>query len=219
VSPRGKDARLQRWLPLIAGLLAVACAFNPPSVSACGIDGIPSMSVNGRLVSINRGQATKENLAYYAPFLLGVAKPGEELRFEEDAPKLHKALTDQAFATPFQWSFGDGGTAHGLRASHRYSWPGWYKVNVSYYYTPQRRWVVFDSAQLLIPGAPAAQRAGIGAAALIGPAWATALGLGGIALVVGFLRRPRAARTGGSGRRAARGRPAKAPQRPGARAP
>jgi hypothetical protein len=176
------------WLLCWRGMAALHCGGAP--VAACGIDGIPSLTMNGRLVTINHGQATRDNLSYYAPFLLGGAGLGARLRFAEDASKLHKTLTDKAFATPFQWTFGDGGTAHGLAASHRYSTPGWYKIDVSYYYTPQRRWVVFDSAQLLVQGAAAGRQAAVPIAGMAGGA---ALGLGAIAVAAWSLRRQAAA--------------------------
>ena len=109
------------------------------------------MSLNGRLVTINSDQATKGDLAYWAPFVLASAKPATALRFAENRGELHKSLSTQAFAVPFQWSFGDGASAKGLGVTHQYRQPGWYKVNVSYYYTPEKRWIVFDSAQLLVP--------------------------------------------------------------------
>jgi len=141
-----------------AGLLCCGSwLFVGQPAVACGIDGIPSMAMNGRLVVINHDQATKENLPYYAPFRLGTARPDAELRFAEDAAKLHKALTNQAFATPFEWTFGDGAVGRGIASGHRFTRPGWYRVNVSYYYTPQKRWVVFDSAELRIVGARAQQ--------------------------------------------------------------
>jgi hypothetical protein len=143
-----RSRRLVWWV--LSGLLVAMIVGNVAQASACGIDGIPSMNLNGRLVTINADQATKQNLAYWAPFVLAAAKPTATLRFGEDESELHKSLSSQAFAVPFQWSFGDGVTAKGLSVTHRYSQPGWYKVNVSYYYTPEKRWVVFDSAQLLV---------------------------------------------------------------------
>jgi hypothetical protein len=153
---------------------------NAEAAVACGIDGIPSMSLNGRLVTINTDQATKQNLAYWAPFVTASAERAATLRFAEDARELHKSLTPQAFATPFQWSFGDGSTARGIAAVHHYGRPGWYKVNVSYYYTPEKRWVVFDSAQLHIPGAAGSALLSL---PLILVAACTALGLAAFGLV------------------------------------
>ncbi len=143
-----RPPRLVWWL--LSGWLIAFALCNISPVAACGIDGIPSMSLNGRLVTINADQATKQNLAYWAPFVLGSAKPAAALRFAEDESELHKSLSTEAFAMPFQWTFGDGAAAKGPDVAHQYSQPGWYKVNVSYYYTPEKRWVVFDSAELLV---------------------------------------------------------------------
>ena len=161
-------------------------------VIACGIDGVPSMTMNGRLVAINYAQATKANFAHWASFSLGTARPGVDLRFSENARELHKSLTARAFATPFQWTFGDGSTARGLTVAHRYAKPGWYKVNVNYYYTPRKSWIPFDSAQLQIPGVVTAARedSPIGT-----PAWlegGTVLGLGALTLAAVAWRRRRA---------------------------
>lgn len=165
---------------------------SAPAALACEIDGQPSMALNGHLVSTNSEGATKENLTYWAPFVLGTARAQVALRFSEDATKLHKALTAQAFAHPFQWSFGDGATALGLAVRHHYGQPGWYKVNVSYYYPPQRTWLVFDSAELHIPGAAAGAQAGspsaTRAAALAGSAL---LLLGALGVTTISLRRRR----------------------------
>lgn len=169
--------RLFRPFLLCLFLMVAALPFGSGAL-ACGIDGIPSMAMNGRLVTINHGPATKENLSYWAAFLLGTAKTGTTLRFAENEGELHRSLSAPAFATPFQWSFGDGATARGMAVTHRYSQSGWYKVNVSYYYTPQARWVTFDSAQLQIPGS--SQDGGI-AAPLI---WAIAGGLLGTAALI-----------------------------------
>ncbi|HXT35794.1 MAG TPA: PKD domain-containing protein [Chloroflexota bacterium] len=170
--------------------MALALALAGP-VIACGIDGIPSMTMNGRLVTINYAQATKANFAHWASFSLGTAKSGTDLRFSENTRELHKSLTARAFATPFQWTFGDGSTARGLTVAHRYAKPGWYKVNVNYYYTPRKSWIPFDSAQLQIPGVAAPAREG----SLIGaPAWVggtVILGLAALSLAAVSRRRRR----------------------------
>lgn len=158
----GRDntpGRLWRWFIGLSGALGLSLALILAGpVIACGIDGVPSMTMNGRLVAINYAQATKANFAHWASFSLGTARPGATLRFSENARELHKSLTARAFATPFQWSFGDGSTARGLTVAHRFAKPGWYKVNVNYYYTPRKSWIPFDSAQLQIPGVVAAAR-------------------------------------------------------------
>ncbi|MGH2343583.1 MAG: PKD domain-containing protein [Chloroflexota bacterium] len=167
---------------MLIGLALLVILGNGESVVACGIDGIPSMSLDGRLVTINHDPATKQNLPYWAPFVLASTKQAGTLRFAEDASELHKSLTAQAFATPFQWNFGDGSKAAGIAAAHHYSRPGWYKVDVSYYYTPQKRWVVFDSAQLHIPGESTGGSVLL-SLPLILLAVCTALGLGALGFV------------------------------------
>jgi hypothetical protein len=170
------------WWLLLGCLVAFALS-GAAHVTACGIDGIPSMSLNGRLVTINPDQATKQNLAYWAPFVLTSAKPTTALRFAEDESELHKSLSTQAFAVPFQWTFGDGASAKGLGVTHEYTQPGWYKVNVSYYYTPEKRWVVFDSAQLLVPALGAKADSELLSIPLASSLAAGALCLGALAIV------------------------------------
>jgi hypothetical protein len=153
------QGKIQQWFMGLSGGLGLALAlFLCGPALACGIDGVPSMTMNGRLVAVNYSPATKENFSHWASFSLGTAKTGANLRFSENARELHKSLTARAFATPFQWTFGDGSKARGLTVAHRYAKPGWYKVNVNYYYTPRHSWIPFDSAQLRIPGAVAAAR-------------------------------------------------------------
>jgi hypothetical protein len=135
----------------LAGLLGLGV----DTTYACGIDGIPSMSMNGHLVTINHAQATKQSLPYWAPFLLGANTERTGLRFTENVKELHRTLDNRAFATPFRWTFGDGAAAKGLTVNHRYGKPGWYRIDVSYYYTPQHSWIVFDSAELHVVNAPA----------------------------------------------------------------
>ena len=134
-----------RAIPLLLTAVWLSAA---GALQACSIDGVPSLSLDGRLVTFNYGQATKSNLAYWAAFSLGTTSANKQIRLQEDITKIGKALSPKALKTPFQWTFGDGGSASGFSVRHRYQRPGWYKVNVEYYYTPQRKWVVFDSAQL-----------------------------------------------------------------------
>lgn len=199
---------------LICLLIGVLLRGGSGAVRACGIDGVPSMSLNGRLVRANHAQATKDTIAYWAPFLLGTAPAHADLRLSENEKELHRSLTAQAFATPFRWTFGDGTSARGLAVHHRYSQPGWYRVDVSYYYTPRRQWIAFDSAQLQIP----ATRAPGGATpAPTPPGWllgGAALGIGALLLTLAVaLRRPRPLPAG----REARPQDRRGPPRPARR--
>jgi hypothetical protein len=186
-----RPRRLICWR--LYGLLGALALSNVSPISACGIDGIPSMNLNGHLVTINADQATKQNLAYWAPFVLAAAKPTTSLHFGENERELHKSLTSQAFTVPFQWSFGDGATAKGVNVTHQYSQPGWYKVDVSYYYTPEKRWVVFDSAQLPVGAVAAEADAAVLSVPLLFSLSAAAICLLVLAFV-GLRRRARGAR-------------------------
>jgi PKD domain len=143
---------LRARLVSVFGLLGLlALWFGGTSLAAaCSIDGVPSLTMDGKLVTTNFGQATKDNFAYWAAFSLGSAPAGRRLAMAEDLPKVRQALSTGALSTPFSWSFGDGGAARGAAVRHRYARPGWYKVDVSYYVPAKRQWVVFDSAQVQI---------------------------------------------------------------------
>jgi hypothetical protein len=176
-------------LLLITAWLGVTAAAR-----ACSIDGIPSLSLDGRLVTFNYGQATKENISYWAAFSLGTATANKEVYLREDLAKIRKALSPKAFITPFRWTFGDGASASGQAVQHRYRRPGWYKVNVDYYYPPQRKWIVFDSAQLHVLGVPGAAHNAASAGLAPQLAGGSLAAVAGLALVVLGARR-RMART------------------------
>ena len=132
-------------IPLCAVL---ACLFvSAQAARACSIDGIASLSANGKLASISAAAPTQAALAYWAPFTLLAAAPGDLIQVREDIGKLHASLPSTAFSTPFRWTFGDGATVNGLQAAHRYAHTGWYKIDVRYYEPSRHSWVLFDSAQ------------------------------------------------------------------------
>jgi hypothetical protein len=151
--------------------------------AACSIDGIPSLAMNGKLVTINYGQATKDNFAYWAAFSLGSAPAGMQVRLAEDLPKVRQALSAEAMRTPFSWSFGDGDAARGASVLHTYSQPGWYKVDVRYYLPEKRQWLIFDSAQVRI-APPASAGAVTGHGAMI---WLSGTSLAVIAIAAGMM--------------------------------
>lgn len=137
--------RRRLLIPLCAVL---GCLFiAAQAVRACSIDGIASLSANGKLASISAAAPTQAALAYWAPFTLLATAPGDLIHVQEDIGKLHNSLPHTAFATPFRWSFGDGTVVSGLQASHRYARTGWYKIDVRYYEPGRQSWVLFDSAQ------------------------------------------------------------------------
>jgi PKD domain len=152
--------------------------------AACSIDGVPSLTMDGKLVTINFGQATKDNFAYWAAFSLGSAPAGRRLGMAEDLPKVRQALSAGAMSTPFSWSFGDGDDARGAAVRHTYAQPGWYKVDVSYYLPAKRQWVIFDSAQVQIVST-AGSSAAAGASRVI---WLSGASLAVVAIASGALR-------------------------------
>lgn len=117
------------------------------AAQACSIDGIASLSANGKLATISAAAPTQAALTYWAPFTLLAAAPGDVVHLQEDLGKLHSSLPRTAFNTPFRWSFGDGTVVNGVQASHRYAHTGWYKIDVKYYEPSRHTWVLFDSAQ------------------------------------------------------------------------
>lgn len=137
-------------LALLSGILLLAAA---PAARACSLDGIASLSANGNTASLTGGAATASTLAYWAPFTLLAAAPGDTLRLSEDLGKIRKSLPPEAFKAPFRWTFGDGTVAEGQTAEHRYSRLGTYKITVSYYWPAQHRWIQFDSAEQQIVAA------------------------------------------------------------------
>ncbi|HWE63987.1 MAG TPA: PKD domain-containing protein [Chloroflexota bacterium] len=143
---------LPRRLLLLFPLLALSLALAAPA-RACSLDGVPSISVNGHLAGITGGTATQATLAYWAPFTLPAAAPGDTLRLREDLSNVRRSLPAQALAAPFRWRFGDGTGAQGDAVVHRYTRRGWYQITVSYLQPALHRWIVFDRAQLQIVAA------------------------------------------------------------------
>jgi hypothetical protein len=141
-------------------LAALGALLATPAVaSACSIDGLASLSVNGNLAIRTTDTATAATVATWAPFSSGLAyAPGSLLTFSEDRGKLIKPLPAAAFKTPFRWVFGDGTSARGMRAAHRYARVGWHKVTVWSFWPSQRQWVQFDSIRVhILPPDQAAQ--------------------------------------------------------------
>jgi PKD domain len=125
---------------------------NVSALLACSIDGVPSLSANNALSWQNVSQATAANQAYWAPFILPDAAPGDTLWFSENLANVALSIPSASLLTPFKWSFGDGATAMGQVSSrgqtitHRYTKPGWYRIVVKYYWQSHRQWIEFDSA-------------------------------------------------------------------------
>jgi hypothetical protein len=129
-------------------LAATLVLLAPVAVTrACSLDGIASLSVNGNTASLNGASPTASSLAYWAPFTLIAAAPGDTFHLSENISNVSRSIPKESVKLPFKWSFGDGATALGQTATHSYAHTGWYKITVQYYWPAHRQWVQFDSAE------------------------------------------------------------------------
>ena len=135
----------------IGALLAAA---HPTSTWACAIDNVASLSANGVPAMLAGTPPTAGGA--WAPFVLAQAfAPNTPVRLREAPADLARTLPATVQAAPFRWDFGDGTTALGHEAIHRYARPGRYHLLVYGYYGRERRWLVFDSAMVRV--VPASQ--------------------------------------------------------------
>jgi hypothetical protein len=130
--------------------LLLACPAIPAAgtVSACSIDGVPSITVNGAAVVINRALPTGSGLKLWAPFLVPFPlHAGRNETFAEI--KRLVALTQEGFAHPWRWTFGDGTpSVRGTIVHHIYRRPGTYKVTVEAYFASHKFWYTFDALHI-----------------------------------------------------------------------
>ena len=137
---------------LCAGTIAVALALARGELSAaCSLDGVPSLSVNGRLVQPMTAKPSRAELATWAPFAVPDAfHAGRSVQFSERVPELKRSLPPPAFAYPWRWQFGDGSTTTGTVVTHAYRRPGLYRVTVWADYRAEHFWYEFDAAMIRI---------------------------------------------------------------------
>lgn len=129
-------------------VLALALFFaTGAAATACTLDGIASLSVNGVTAALTSGHPTRANAGYWAPFTLLAQGSGSTLRFSENMRNVAQSLPPAMLATPFRWDFGDGATASGFTVRHAYAHAGWYKITVRYEWPARHQWIVFDSAE------------------------------------------------------------------------
>jgi hypothetical protein len=68
---------------------------------ACGLDGVPSLLVNGRMVGVNGTPPAQGQLATWAPFVApGVYPAGRSVLFSEIRGRVLWTLPPSAFTTP-----------------------------------------------------------------------------------------------------------------------
>lgn len=134
-------------LALTVGGVALLAALS--TAQACGIDGVPSLLVNGRLVRQNQARPVSGHLATWAPFMApGSYRAGQPLHLDEMRGRVLWMLPPSAFRTPWRWTFGDGTAARGLRVRHIYRQRGTYVVGVRAYLVDghDSQWYQFDAA-------------------------------------------------------------------------
>jgi hypothetical protein len=133
---------------LALGLLAAAALAATGTTQACGIDGVPSLLVNGHLVLTNRTLPASGQVATWAPFTTpGAYHAGQSLAMREIRGRVLWTLPPSAFRTPWRWTFGDGTAARGLNVRHAYRRGGTYVVRVRAYLVDGRdsQWYQFDA--------------------------------------------------------------------------
>ena len=135
------------------GLISIFSLFGTTSQArACGIDGVPSMSANGHLVTINRAiPVTAAELQRYTPFVFrGDFLAGRSINLEENRKEVEATLVSTALARPLRWSFGDGSTGYGWNVHHAYTRSGHWHVGVEAYFPSTKQWYPLDKATIIV---------------------------------------------------------------------
>lgn len=118
---------------------------------ACSVDGIPSLSVDGRLVLRNTVYTSSSAVDSWTPFIAhGLYPARHPLLFSENRAQVAAALPPTAFKVAWRWHFGDGTTARGMAVHHLYRRAGTYIVTVEAYLASGKyaQWFTFDKATL-----------------------------------------------------------------------
>ena len=137
----------------IAGLVLGGGLLGAGVARACGMDGIPSLSVNGRIVAVNSALTSNAGFDHWTPFVTRGAYPvGRPVLLTENKANVEQSLPPEAFKYPWKWTFGDGATARGMSARHVYRRPGAYILSVQAYLVAgaQRQWYSFDKVTIRV---------------------------------------------------------------------
>jgi hypothetical protein len=138
---------------MLGGVMIGALVVGASRARACGLDGVPSLAVNGRLVAVNTARASSASVEGWTPFVARRAYPANHLLLlKEDRARVAQALPALAFTFPWRWHFGDGTTARGAAVRHAYRRPGTYIITVEAYLVAgkQQLWFTFDKATIHI---------------------------------------------------------------------
>jgi hypothetical protein len=145
-----KGILIMRRPSFLATLAAIPLSLSLAHASACSIDGVPTISVNGYTAIINKTPPIGKDLAIWAPFVLSFPlHTGRTETLAEIAQAV--PLAPEAFKTPWRWHFGDGAAiARGTSVHHTYSRPGTYKITVEAYFPSHKFWYTFDALQVRV---------------------------------------------------------------------
>lgn len=125
--------------------VAIVAALAPVLASACARDGVPSVSLNGRLAALNH-TSRQIVLSTWSPFIFTrAAQRGHAVTLAENNREVARALPHEVFSHPWRWNFGDHSkAAYGTRVRHTYSKAGTYRIAVLAYYPVYAAWQPFD---------------------------------------------------------------------------
>lgn len=138
---------------LLGVALLLMFALTPSIASACAIDNVASLSVDG--VRANVTTNAPVNAKTWAPFTVGKAFAVDTTMVaNEDQGELARSLQPSMLHHAYRWTFGDGSTVVGPVGSHRYSKPGDYRLDVFGFDARAKQWARFDSAlvHVVAPG-------------------------------------------------------------------
>jgi hypothetical protein len=133
----------------VLGALLLALALQPGAAAACVIDNTASLSANG--VHATPTTSAPSGAGPWAQFTVGKAfASGAPVQFTELHSDLVRSLAPATLAAPFRWTFGDGATALGHAAAHRYAHPGLYRLTVYGFSQRTHSWFPFDNVLVRI---------------------------------------------------------------------
>lgn len=136
---------------IIASMAAIGLTGVSPC-SACGIDGIPSMSANGTLVQRNTTvPKTPHQVSQWSPFIVHIAlHVGRSATFTENKKELAQTLPPVVMTRPWRWLLGDGTISYGWTVHHAYTRAGRWLVIADAYVQESHRWEPFDQAIVVV---------------------------------------------------------------------
>jgi PKD domain len=141
----------------LLGALLLALALAPGVAAACVIDNTASLSANG--IRATPTTTAPRDGGLWAQFTVGKAFASRApVQFAELRSDLVRSLPPASLATPFRWAFGDGATALGHTATHRYAHPGLYRLTVYGFAQRTHSWFPFDNVLVrIVPPAQVVQ--------------------------------------------------------------